>query len=262
MQLGSDAPTRPRSTSCRLHADMPPPAPSPTQPTALVGHTGRQHCPRHRHRRPLPPTIVTTRHPSPPRRQRADGLLRRLQLLLQGGDLRAEALVLRPECVCVDAHRRPQGPLHVVHRAGRPLRLLVQANQHCSEGEGKGGNEGEHPLGSGRARGRGIGGCNAPFVKESMTPAFSRYLRNSSFLASGFCSTRRKVSRGESPHRPASWPSASNGRAGRRGVHAPCTTPWPTWWRGGGVRGAARPAIARCARRCEENACVHFAAPE
>lgn len=110
-----------------------------------------------------------------------------------------EPFVLGAQGLDVGTGGRAQIPLDVLHSVGRALGLFVQAHEHCVVwgGVGDGGGGGAkvsvvRAWKSAPARckapalaRRTVG--SAPLVMESITPAFSRYFRNSSFLASGVC---------------------------------------------------------------------------
>ena len=103
----------------------------------------------------------------------------------------------------VDARRRAHVAFDVVHRVGRPLRLLVEADEDCAGGAATSSTT-RRPRERARAnrdkqrtdtcgRTHHSGRRPPPFVSASMTPDFSRYLRNSSFLLSGVCGGARRV---------------------------------------------------------------------
>ena len=103
----------------------------------------------------------------------------------------------------VDARRRAHVAFDVVHGVGRPLRLLVEADEDCAGGaatssttrrrreRARANRDKQRTDTCGRTHHSGR--RPPPFVSASMTPDFSRYLRNSSFLLSGVCGGARRV---------------------------------------------------------------------
>ena len=130
----------------------------------------------------------------------------------------------------VDARRRAHVAFDVVHGVGRPLRLLVEADEDCAGGAATSSTT-RRPRERARAnrdkqrtdtcgRTHHSGRRPPPFVSASMTPDFSRYLRNSSFLLSGVCGGARRVFFGVNVARGLFKSAVSSSRRRRRTWYA------------------------------------------